>query len=90
MPDGTVVPLTPTGITRKYTLNLTNHVINADGLDFEQGKWFNEQDPGPWIQACWGDTIEVTVLNNLKGNATSIHWHGIRQFRQLTARPMII
>ncbi|KAK0714042.1 multicopper oxidase-domain-containing protein [Lasiosphaeria miniovina] len=81
--DGTVVPLTPTGITRNYTLNLTNHVINADGLDFKQGKWFNGQYPGPWIQACWGDTIQVTVINNLKGNGTSIHWHGIRQFRTM-------
>jgi FtsP/CotA-like multicopper oxidase with cupredoxin domain len=40
---------------------------------------FNGQYPGPAIVADWGDTIRVTVANNLPNNGTSIHWHGIRQ-----------
>jgi FtsP/CotA-like multicopper oxidase with cupredoxin domain len=40
---------------------------------------FNGQYPGPAIVANWGDTIEVTVVNNLSDNGTSIHWHGLRQ-----------
>lgn len=39
----------------------------------------NGQYPGPTIFADWGDTISVTVTNNLKNNGTGIHWHGIRQ-----------
>lgn len=36
------------------------------------------------FKACWGDKIRVTVINNLNnGNGTSIHWHGIRQFRTM-------
>lgn len=40
---------------------------------------FNGQYPGPAIVANWGDTVEVTVVNNLPDNGTSIHWHGLRQ-----------
>lgn len=69
----------PKGILRKYVLNVTDGSVNADGLLFQDGKLFNETYPGPWLQACWGDTVEVTVNNNLAYNGTSIHWHGIRQ-----------
>jgi FtsP/CotA-like multicopper oxidase with cupredoxin domain len=40
---------------------------------------FNGQFPGPAIVANWGDTIQVSVTNNLPDNGTSIHWHGLRQ-----------
>jgi len=40
---------------------------------------FNGQYPGPAIVADWGDTIQVTVTNNLPDNGTSVHWHGLRQ-----------
>jgi hypothetical protein len=69
----------PKGITRRYTLNATDLPINADGWDNPGGKVFNGQYPGPWIQACWGDDLEITVINNLEENGTTIHWHGIRQ-----------
>lgn len=35
--------------------------------------------PGPTIEANWGDTVEVTVINRMQNNGTSIHFHGIRQ-----------
>jgi hypothetical protein len=46
---------TPVGITRNYVLNITDQWVNADGLNFSEGKIFNGKYPGPWIQACWGD-----------------------------------
>ena len=46
---------TPNGTHRTYYLDLTDDWINADGMDFKQGKVFNGTYPGPWIQACWGD-----------------------------------
>lgn len=39
----------------------------------------NGRFPGPTIVANWGDTIRVTVRNELSANGTSIHWHGLRQ-----------
>ncbi|KAF4629807.1 hypothetical protein G7Y89_g8335 [Cudoniella acicularis] len=68
----------PKGILRKYSLTVTNSSINQDGLLFPEAKLFNATYPGPWLQACWGDEVEVTVYNHLPFNGTSIHWHGIR------------
>ena len=47
--------LTPVGIHRTYYLNITDQTVNADGMDFDEGKIFNNTYPGPWIQGCWGD-----------------------------------
>ena len=42
--------------------------------------------PGPAIRGSWGDWFNITVINNMaNGNGTSIHWHGIRQFRTVWA-----
>jgi len=38
---------------------------------------FNKQLPGPMLEANVGDTLVVRVTNNL-GEATIVHWHGIR------------
>ena len=46
----------PIGITRRYTLNLTDSTWDADGMEFLAAKLFSNTYPGPWIQACWGDT----------------------------------
>lgn len=39
----------------------------------------NGEFPGPTIEANWGDIIEVKVTNNIEGEGTSLHWHGILQ-----------
>lgn len=38
----------------------------------------NNQYPGPLVEANWGDTIQVTVENNIEDvpEGVSIHWHG--------------
>lgn len=68
----------PVGITRKYTLDVASKALAPDGVPMAHGKVFNGSYPGPWIQACWGDTLEITVRNHLRYNGTTIHWHGIR------------
>ena len=77
------VSLTPKGILRKYTLDAANMTLNADGFINEYGQVFNQSFPGPWIQACWGDQLEVKVTNHLPYNGTTIHWHGIRQLNTM-------
>ena len=69
----------PKGTLRKYELNVSEMVLDPDGFKMLHGKVFNNSYPGPWIQACWGDEIEIKVTNYLKHNGTTIHWHGIRQ-----------
>lgn len=49
-----------------------------DGQYKEIAQLINGGFPGPTIEADWGDVIEVTVINNMDTNGTSIHWHGIR------------
>ena len=71
--------IAPKGTLRHYELNVTNMTLAPDGFKNTQGKVFNSMYPGPWIQACWGDDIEIKVTNYLKENGTTIHWHGIRQ-----------
>ena len=67
------------GVTREYYIEIENKTINADGIDNTGGKVVNGSYPGPWIKACWGDLIKVTVKNKLQHNGTTIHWHGFRQ-----------
>lgn len=39
----------------------------------------NRMMPGPALEVCQGDTVVVDVVNNLMGEGTAIHWHGIHQ-----------
>lgn len=66
------------GETKHFELTITNTTSQFDGLtklDFA----INGQTPGPLIELNWGDTAIITVTNALQDNATTIHWHGIRQ-----------
>ncbi|OCT45471.1 hypothetical protein CLCR_01580 [Cladophialophora carrionii] len=69
-----------TGVTREYTLEITNTTLVYDGTGPKLALAVNGQVPGPVIEANWGDTVKVTVINKLQDNSTSIHFHGIRQF----------
>jgi len=70
-----------TNVTREYTLVLTEPPTykGADGMDKTNAMLINGGFPGPNIRANWGDKIRVRVVNNLRTNGTSMHWHGLRQ-----------
>ena len=74
----------PIGRKRSYYLKASQMNISADGCINTGGKAFNNAYPGPWIQACWGDELEITVENDLPDNGTTIHWHGIRQLNTVS------
>jgi FtsP/CotA-like multicopper oxidase with cupredoxin domain len=69
-----------TGVTRYYTFNVSRGVLSPDGYQ-KQMILVNGAYPGPTIEANWGDTIQVTVQNNIQSPAegTAIHWHGFLQ-----------
>ncbi|PWY93085.1 hypothetical protein BO94DRAFT_564237 [Aspergillus sclerotioniger CBS 115572] len=78
----------PQGIDRHYSVDVGMDEADPktpDGRDYRQGKYFNNSYPGPYIEACWGDTIHVHVTNNLEHNGTAIHMHGIRMFNDSLA-----
>ncbi|KAG9906297.1 hypothetical protein KCU81_g10042, partial [Aureobasidium melanogenum] len=63
-------------ITRFYNLTLHSGVRSPDGYPREV-YLINDQQPGPLIEANQGDTLEVTVFNNLTVENT-IHWHAMQ------------
>lgn len=70
-----------TGKVVTYRLEITNTTMNLDGGRMRPIYAINGQFPGPTIRASWGDTLKITVKNSLLTNGTSIHWHGIRQYK---------
>ena len=67
-----------TGVVCEYHWVISQILNNYDGDDVF-ALAVNGQVPGPAIECNWGDTIKVTVTNAMPDNATTIHWHGIRQ-----------
>jgi L-ascorbate oxidase len=54
-----------------------NQCILANGVE-RVVMVVNRQLPGPLIQVCLEDTINVVLMNNLRmGETASIHWHGL-------------
>jgi len=51
----------------QYELTVDHAIMAPDGFE-RQMTVFNNQFPGPLIEANWGDWIEVHVTNNLKDN----------------------
>jgi FtsP/CotA-like multicopper oxidase with cupredoxin domain len=65
------------GTVDKFTLT-----AGATTLQLASGKsvsaWtFNGQSPGPALVVHQGDTVEVTLVNNLPGAPVTLHWHGV-------------
>jgi len=75
------VNVPPAGTTRHYTLNITeaDNWTGPDGVVKGKAMLVNGNILGPTILADWGDWIEIRVINNLRTNGTSIHWHGLQQ-----------
>ncbi|EXJ83398.1 hypothetical protein A1O1_07020 [Capronia coronata CBS 617.96] len=69
-----------TGVVRKYNFVIERAVMAPDGVERDVIV-INGQFPGPTIEANWGDTIEVTVVNGITSpqEGTSLHWHGLLQ-----------
>lgn len=67
-----------TGKVCAYDFVITNTTLNFDGTDVLAFA-INGQSPGPLIECNWGDTVQITVTNNMQNNGTAIHWHGVRQ-----------
>ncbi|KAK5073814.1 hypothetical protein LTR64_007048 [Lithohypha guttulata] len=67
-----------TGIVRSYNFTIARSTLAPDGVQ-RPVMLINGQFPGPTIEANWGDTIQVTVNNNLDNEGTSLHWHGLLQ-----------
>ncbi|KAK2609157.1 hypothetical protein QQS21_002239 [Conoideocrella luteorostrata] len=66
-----------TGVIRSYDFTVSRGLIAPDGYEKEV-LLVNGAFPGPPIEANWGDTIQVTVHNNISraDEGLALHWHG--------------
>ncbi|KAJ9423222.1 multicopper oxidase-domain-containing protein [Fusarium oxysporum] len=67
-----------TGVIRRYDFTVSRGMIAPDGYELST-ILVNGQFPAPLIEANWGDTIQVTVHNDMDDEGVSLHWHGILQ-----------
>ncbi|KAB5531303.1 multicopper oxidase-domain-containing protein [Coniochaeta sp. 2T2.1] len=69
-----------TGVIRSYDFTIRRQKKAPDGY-MKDVLTINGQFPAPLIEANWGDTIQVTVHNQITspGEGTALHWHGILQ-----------
>ncbi|KAI0390094.1 multicopper oxidase [Xylariaceae sp. FL0594] len=72
---------TPPGQVRTFNWVVTerNNWTAPDGTVKSKVMLINNAYPGPTLAADWGDTVRVTITNNLQTEGTGIHWHGLRQ-----------
>ncbi|KAK6535033.1 hypothetical protein TWF281_006331 [Arthrobotrys megalospora] len=69
---------------QKITVEITYGDIAPDGYLKKNAMLINGKYPGELIEAWWGQTIELTVINKLGvnpgeiSNGTAIHPHGLR------------
>lgn len=64
--------------TRSFDFAIARQTTAPDGF-VKVAYTINGQMPGPVVEANEGDTIRVTVHNNLEDESTSLHWHGMQQ-----------
>jgi len=72
-------PVEPAGGGKRVEINL---VASPSSIEItggvETNVWsYNGSVPGPALTAELGDTLQITVRNDLPA-ATTIHWHGVR------------
>ncbi|KAF7557463.1 hypothetical protein G7Z17_g672 [Cylindrodendrum hubeiense] len=67
-----------TGVIRKYDFTISRGTIAPDGYELS-AILVNGAFPGPTIEANWGDTIQVTVHNDIEDEGVALHWHGFLQ-----------
>ncbi|EQL01739.1 ascorbase and Cu-oxidase [Ophiocordyceps sinensis CO18] len=69
-----------TGVIRTYDFTIARGTIAPDGYQ-RDALLVNGAFPGPLIEANWGDTIQVTVRNNINNmqEGVALHWHGFLQ-----------
>ena len=71
----------------RLTAGITPHLFDKKGIS--DSLWlYNKQTPGPLIEAKEDDVIRVEFVNNLD-DATTIHWHGIKNINKMDGVPYL-
>jgi FtsP/CotA-like multicopper oxidase with cupredoxin domain len=65
-----------TGRTVEYWFEIADVTVAPDSYS-RYAQAINGSIPGPLIEANWGDEVVVHLINSLKSNGSSIHFHGM-------------
>ena len=66
-------PFTKSNIVHNYTLVLRKELLPGHS---KVQYTINHTVPGPMISIPWGDSVSITVINELD-DSTTLHWHGM-------------
>ncbi|EOA39995.1 hypothetical protein CARUB_v10008683mg [Capsella rubella] len=75
----TLLPHSSASTTRRFHFNVEWKKVTRL-CHTKQLLTVNGQYPGPTVAVHEGDTVEIKVTNRIAHN-TTIHWHGLRQYR---------
>ncbi len=75
------------GVVEFHLRAARKHILIARDMAYE-GYAYNDQMPGPLLQARIGDEIVVHFTNDLP-EPTTIHWHGLRVPNDMDGNPRI-
>ncbi|KAL0697869.1 hypothetical protein Bca4012_053991 [Brassica carinata] len=75
----TLLPYSSASTTRRFHFNVEWKKVTRL-CHTKQLLTVNGQYPGPAVVVNEGDTVEIKVTNRIAHN-TTIHWHGLRQYR---------
>lgn len=67
-------PMNKTGIVHEYTLVLRKERLEGH---LKVQYTINHTVPGPLILIPLGDSVAITVINEIPNDATTLHWHGM-------------
>ncbi|XP_076674764.1 uncharacterized protein LOC143372472 isoform X2 [Andrena cerasifolii] len=69
----------PAAISRNESINKDEPVTSNEATSSRSFLGINGKSPGPRIEVCLGDAIEVLLYNRLGSEELSLHWHGLQQ-----------
>ena len=71
----------------RITAEITPHLFDEKGMS--NNLWlYNKQTPGPLLKAKQNEIIRIEFVNNLD-EATTIHWHGIKNINKMDGVPYL-
>ncbi|MBL7557963.1 MAG: multicopper oxidase domain-containing protein [Bdellovibrionaceae bacterium] len=73
----TLLSATSFAKTVRYELTIENKKVNITGKEVDFALTVNGGIPAPTLEFTEGDDAEITVINKLEKEETSVHWHGI-------------
>ena len=71
-----ILSISPPAIVEKFKLIISHRLL--PGTTKKEVTVYGTS-PGPTIRVTLGNSVEVTVINEIDDDVTTVHWHGMAQ-----------